>query len=165
MKLHLGVIDIPYRLYDHSRPVGKPRKHKKPMKPPASEHHVTTGDVAEELEDTYGIMQVFADRYQNQIASSLANAVAGAIETMAMGGGAPTGVGGMLQAGLGEIERDFKNFLDKEEIAEAGVEGVPTKAALLGINHRMKKPTTHQRRPSFIDTGQYQASFKAWTDE
>jgi len=164
MKLNLGVLDVPYRLYDHSKPVAKPYKHKQPMRKPASPEHATTGTVAEELEEKYGIMQVFADRYQDRIAQSLSDSVAGAIETMAMGG-PQMDVATILKSGIGSIERDFKNYLDQEEIAQAGVEGVPTKAALLGINHRMKKPTTHKRRPSFIDTGQYQSSFKAWVDD
>jgi len=44
-----------------------------------------------------------------------------------------------------------------------GYPGVPTRAALMGVNSRLKK-RRGKRRPSFRDTGLYQASFMAWVD-
>ena len=162
MKLHLGVIDVPYQIFDQGKPVPHPKTGAQNHPVKGEPEHPTTGQVAEQLEDEYGVMQVFFDQNQGQIADHLANAVAGAIETAMMGGSVD--LMDSLSAGLGNIERDFRNYIDLEEISKSGVPGVPTKAALLGINHRMKKPTTHVRRPSFRDTGQYQASFKAWID-
>jgi hypothetical protein len=54
----------------------------------------------------------------------------------------------------------------KQEIESMGLRGVPTKAALKGINHRLRHPyrKSNPRRPSFVDTGLYVASFRAWME-
>jgi hypothetical protein len=159
MIINLGVIDLPYRVYSEPSPPKKITKRKKPPKPAEPTlATTTTGSVAEELESQYGIMAVFADKYSAKIAAELENAAAGAMETFLMGGSPDLD----LRTAFDQLESDFRGFLDREEIAQAGVAGVPTKAALEGINHRLKDPRTGQRRPSFIDTGQYQASFKMW---
>jgi hypothetical protein len=66
----------------------------------------------------------------------------------------------------------FVTYLDNEEIAETGQAGVPTAAALAGVRTSLKKKKELKnprkrslgRRPSFIDTGMYRDSFKAWVD-
>ena len=61
-----------------------------------------------------------------------------------------------------EIETAFKLFLGQQEM-NGVVPGVPTKAALKGVNHRMLHPYAKRGpRSSFIDTGLYQANFKVW---
>ncbi len=142
--LHLGVIDIPY----------------------ADEKGVTTGDVAEFLEDKYHVMGAFYGRYEGKIANALANALAGALETVRMGG--PLS-GKPFATAESEIAADFKHFLSSSEIETMGIEGVPTKAALDGKSKRFKRGRNKGktglpgvRRPSFIDTGLYQASFVDW---
>ena len=76
-----------------------------------------------------------------------------------------------------QISTYFKQFLAMRQIEGFGIPGVPTQAALNGVNHRFKNPRgkwtgkgkdrkfqRNPRRPSFIDTGMYQASSKAWFD-
>ena len=73
-----------------------------------------------------------------------------------------------------DIEASFKQFLDSQEIERIGYPGVPTQAALDGVRTSYKNPTgnknkrgkrvKHPRRPSFIDTGLYEDSMKAWID-
>lgn len=138
--LHLGVLDIPY----------------------ADEAGKTTGDVAEILEAKYGIMQAFYDRHQNGIAEDMAQSLEGALESILMGA-PPAAVIRAAQAATGKIETRFKQFLSKREIETMGIGGVPTEAAIKGVSHRMKK-RKKGRRPSFIDTGLYQQSMKAWVD-
>ena len=138
--IHLGVIDVPY----------------------VDAKGVTTGDVAEILERKYHVMEIFAEAHGEDIAKELANAVEGSLETLMMGGSFQSVQSAML-GGLTNVDHLFKQFLSNGEMESLGYPGVPTKAALTGVNHRLKKKKGG-RRPSFIDTGQYQASFHAWVD-
>lgn len=133
MKLHLGVVDVP-------EPEGN-----------------TTYGVATILEEKYGLFSKFAESHQQDIANNLAESVAGALETIMMGG-APSDP---FAAGASQIDQEFRKFLDTEEMAKLGVAGVPTKAALMGKSIRFKRKRG-ARRPSFIDSGVLQASFKSW---
>lgn len=135
MKLHLGVIDIPY----------------------ASES-TTTGDVATFIEEKYGLMQSFADRHADEIAKSVAESLAGAAADFAQYG---VTVDPIADA-AGDIEQMFRSALDAREYD--GEAGIPTEAAKKGVSHRFKKKNYGGERPSFIDTGTYQASFKVWTE-
>jgi hypothetical protein len=65
-----------------------------------------------------------------------------------------------------EIEERFKDFLSLQEMDKLGVPGVPTEAAKKGKSSRFKRRRSKggAPRPSFIDTGLYQSSFKAWVD-
>lgn len=164
--LHLGVVDIKYQNKStEPKKVAKPQRGKRnrPVKAPdaPSVPNETTGDVAEILEKQYHIMENFAHRYGDVIASSLANSVAGALTNL-MAGAPPTnnpfGSAEMV------IEDSFKAFLDNGEMD--GMPGVPTMAAQKGVNHRLKHPYAKSNPPreSFIDTGLFQQSFKAWVE-
>ena len=136
--LHLGVIDQPY----------------------GDGQVATTGEVAEILEEKYHVMEIFFEEHKNSIASDLENAVKGTLESLLMGG--PTTPTPYASAS-GKVEHAFKQFLAQKEIEGFGVPGVPTKAAMMGVNHRLK--IKHgSPRPSFIDTGLYQSSFKCCVD-
>jgi hypothetical protein len=134
VKLLLGVIDIPY----------------------ADEPGTTTGDVATILEGKYQIMEKFYDRHGDDMADELADGFAGALENI-MAGGPPNLP---FQSGMPKTERAFRTFLDLEEIKG---DGIPTQAALDGVSKRFKR-NHGPRRPSFIDSGLYQASMKAWLE-
>lgn len=133
MKLHLGVIDIPYE-----------------------SESVTTGDVAEFLEDKYGIMTHFFWLYGPIIAELMAESIAGQLENIIAG--APPSKDPFAEA-MSKVHDLFVNFLDDEEMN--GMPGVPTLRALMGISKRFKDKKG-QPRPSFIDTGTYQAAMRAW---
>lgn len=135
MKLHLGVIDVP-------EPEGN-----------------TTYGVAMILEEKYELFSKFAESESDKIAKHLEESVAGAIENLTLG---VFNKNPFLQANE-EIDADFKHFLDIEKIAQLGVAGVPTKAALMGKSIRFKRKFG-ARRPSFIDSGVLQASLKSWVD-
>ena len=140
MKLHLGVADVPYT-NDRSG--------------------ITTGDVAEILEAKYHPMEIFSEIHGDDIADAVANGMAGEIENLIIGAPASPNP---FQGGETVIDEMFKDFLANKEMDGLGYPGVPTMAAIKGINHRMKGKRT-PGRPSFIDTGLYQASFKSWVDE
>lgn len=164
--LHLGVVDIPY---------AEPPKGYKQYKMKSGDPGVaTTGTVATWLEEHYHIMEVFFEAKKNKIASDIENSLLGAMESQMMG--APA-IANPFVSAQDAISTNFKTFLSMQEIETMGIEGVPTKAALDGISHRFKNPThitvgkgknkkmvKRPRRPSFIDTGLYQATSRAWFD-
>ena len=142
--LHLGVIDQPY-----NEPPGKGQKRI------GAE---TTGDVAEILEKKYHVMEVFYGKYKADIAKDLETSLVGALENLLMG--APATADPFASASS-KIENKFRKFLTNKEMD--GRAGIPTEASLLGISHRFKR-MRGPPRPSFIDTGLYENSFKAWID-
>ncbi|EAU5125204.1 hypothetical protein EA631_12530 [Salmonella enterica] len=130
---HLGVIDVPYE-----------------------DENTTTGDVAEYLEEKYQIMQTFFDRYSNDIADLMTNDMAASLENMMAG--APPAKDPLAES-MSRIHDLFVAFLDNTEMN--GLPGVPTRRALKGISRRFKNKKGPPR-PSFIDTGTYQAAMRAW---
>jgi len=130
---HLGVIDVPYE-----------------------DENTTTGDVAEYLEEKYQIMQTFFDRYSKDIADLMANDMAASLENMMAG--APPAKDPLAES-MSRIHDLFVAFLDNTEMH--GLPGVPTPRALDGISRRFKNKKGPPR-PSFIDTGTYQAAMRAW---
>lgn len=151
MILHLGVIDVPYHL------APSPRQ----KKPRAST--VTTGDVATYLEDRYHILEHFFQHHEADIAADCEQSLSGAIENF-MAGAPPSN--DPLAGATSAIEDRMKQFLSTQEIERIGFPGIPTQAARKGVSHRRKHPYAKKnpRRPSFIDTGLMQSSYKAWTE-
>ncbi|QQN36614.1 hypothetical protein JHW33_08395 [Rahnella aceris] len=138
MKVHLGVIDMPYDYGDTS---------------------ATTGQVAEILEEKYQLFSNFWDAHKNTITPEVGETLAYSIINH-IKHGAPL-AGGEL---LGDAMRTFNIFLENEEMAGLAVDGVPTLAALDGRNSRLKQKYG-ERRPSFIDGGLFKSSFIAWVDD
>ena len=154
--LNLGVIDIPYAHV----PRGYARNRRHPAHPAGTE---TTGDVAVWLENKYHIMETFYEAHQNEIGRRLMESLRGTLEGILQG--APIGSGfDPYAAACSAIDDSFKQFLSTQAVETYGIRGVPTEAALGGVNHRKKAGynKNRARRPSFIDTGLYEASFKSW---
>jgi hypothetical protein len=161
VKIHLGVVDIPYSKQSSDKvPQAKKGKLNKPVKVKTGEQ--TTGDVAQWIENKYGLMQGFVDLHKPEIVQMMTDSIQGSIENILAGGKPKSNPFGSATS---KIEKLFKfTYLDKEEAAQAGIKGVPTQAALDGVNHRLKSGKG-VRRPSFIDTGLMQSSFQCWTDD
>lgn len=157
MKLHLGVDDVLY-----ATPPKEYTAHR--AKNGDAKGPVSTGDVAGFLENKYHVMQTFAEARENELAKAVENSMAGALENLMMGS---PHTGNPLSSAEAVIAADFKKFLSSAAIEKLGVKGVPTAAALKGVNHRLKKGRNPggARRPSFIDTGLYQATMRAWFEE
>jgi hypothetical protein len=137
--LHLGVLDVPYATGGKS-----------------------TGDVADILEAKYHVMEIFFEEHQAQIAGAFEETIGDQLENL-LSGAPPNS--NSLAAATGQVETMFHKFISMQEMD--GIQpGVPTKAALKGVNHRLARPTAkgNPQRPSFRDTGLYDASFKAWID-
>lgn len=138
MKVHLGVIDMPYDYGDTDK---------------------TTFEVAEELEDRYQLFTHFFDLHQDAIVQEVGENVAYALINH-IEHGAPLAAGPQL---LGETMQEFNIFLESSEMEGLSIDGVPTHAALEGKNSRLKQEKG-PRRPSFIDGGLFKSSFIAWID-
>jgi len=165
MKLILGVVDIPYSAAPPAHRTYKAkaglRKKAQAVKPAPAPSNVTTGDVAGWLEDRYHVMEIFFEEKKEDVAKALENSLAGAFETMLMGGNAAPSFSASASA-ESEIDSMFQDFLSNKEMERIGYPGVPTQAALDGVSHRFKRPYAKRAaRPSFIDTGLYQSSFKS----
>lgn len=163
MILHLGVIDIPYSEPPAAGPKPTKRPRKRPRKSQAAKYgNITTGDVAEILEARYHVMELFWELHKNEVAEDLEGSIAGALETFLMGG--PIDIDPVGSASS-KIEDRFKQMLATKELDSLGYPGIPTMAAQRGVSHRFKRPYVRRAaRPSFIDTGLYQSSMKAWVD-
>lgn len=147
LTLHLGVVEQPYRAYSSS---GKGKT-----------LAVTTYDVAQILERKYGVMQAYYTAHANEIAHWVEDSLAGALESLAMGGKVdPWG------SATQKIAGGFRQFISSMEAERVGIPGTPTRAAVRGVNHRFKRPYSRKnpRRPSFRDTGLYMASVRSWID-
>lgn len=156
--LHLGVLVQPYRTWELvTGKNGRKRRKQGAIRP------VTTADVAERLEDNYGIMETFArqDVHGKDIVRVVENSLESALKSLVGGGPAVP----PWSDGMREIESAFRDFIDSRE-AERVIPNAPTRAALMGVNHRLAHPyrKSNARRPSFRDTGLYLRSFRAWMD-
>lgn len=154
MIIHLGVTDIPY-VETLPPPKGKARKTQR-----ALSGTQTTGDVAGWLEDRYHVMENFIQLHGEEIAAALEDGLAGAIETMLIGGPTPPD---LIASGADKIEEAFRRMIDSKELDALGYPGIPTRASVIGIRRRFKS-RRDPGRPSFQDTGLYEASFKVWAD-
>jgi hypothetical protein len=149
MILHLGVIDIPY--------ANAPKEYK------AHKDHVTpgtetTGNVAVWLENKYHVMETYYELRGQFVADALAESLKSVLEDLMMG--APVTID-PFGSGTSQIESDFKATLS-QRLLEGIIPGTPTMAAQKGVSRRFKSGYGPLNRPSFIDTGLYQASFKSW---
>lgn len=125
----------------------------------------STGDVAELLEARYSVMGNFWELHGEECADDLTEVMQGRLENLLMGAPTPD-EGAFPEGSLGGIEERFRKMLDDREL-DGRVEGVPTQAAQRGVNHRLMRPyaRSNPSRPSFIDTGLYQNSMRAWVEE
>jgi hypothetical protein len=162
---NLGVIDIPYA-YEQQRlsKKGKPLKRGRTVT-----KSTTTGEVAEYLEDQYHVMETFFEVHGEEVMEALLDSYEGAIDNVLAGGALQQEP---AREAFEKIEQRFRDFLTNEEMNALGMPGVPTEASgqgtrVGGIQHRFAHPYARGNvsRPSFIDTGLYQSSFRIWQAE
>ncbi len=131
--LHLGINDVPYE----------------------DNIHTSTGFVAEELEKNYGIMGFFFENNSQSIADDAVQTYLDVIS------GKDNRIFGESLL-VTKVNDKFRRFLDSKAM-DRKINGVPTKASLLGKSKKLKR-NKGPVRPSFIDSGLYQDNFKAWLD-
>jgi hypothetical protein len=173
LHLHLGVTDIAYQKPATTRAaprIGKTGKlHAGSAKRLARQYQrsgvsretETTGDVAELLEAKYKIYTSFYLRYRDEIGALFAASMENALVNLMAG--APPANNPYAEA-EGKVEELFQRYIEREEMV--GTPGVPTKAALKGINMRLGHPFSknNPRRPSFIRSGLWLSTVKVWVD-
>lgn len=137
LTLRLGVIDVPYTEKDGA----------------------TTGDVAEILEAKYGVYEVFYENNAQAVGDALTEGFQGSLESVIMG--RQMTLEQAFDPGTATIDTLFKNWLSSGAIESLGIPGVPTKASQDRKSSRFKKGKSPRTRPSFIDTGLYESSFKS----
>lgn len=150
-----GVIDLPYA----DAQSYKTLKARKPKVVRSSS--LTTGDVAEILEAQYQVMGHFVEYHGKEIADDLEDSYAKALNAI-LDGAPPTF--NPAGAAVSAIQNRFREFLYNREM-DNKVPGVPTEAAKKGQSKRFKRASKKRKdRPSFIDTGLYEASFIVWVE-
>lgn len=164
LTLNLGVIDVNYvegdGLSSQRKRIAKARQGKQRIRKGNGglTPNESTGDVADILENKYALFTVFFELCEEEIMGYLADALEGTIDDLLSGAPLSNNPYG---AATERIVLRFRKFIENEEMDETGTPGVPTKAALQGVNHRLN--IKHgARRPSFRDTGLMEASFAAW---
>ena len=158
--LILGVIDVPYS--DDGKKPPRKRKHNKKgrsveAKEPEDTGPTTTAQVAQILEDKYGVMQAFYDLTKDNILGECIHSLEGALEDLYAG--AP--VHDPYAEATQNIDAGFRQFLMQAEIESMGIEGVPTQASIDRQSLRFKSGTASGPRPSFINTALYELSFRS----
>lgn len=156
--LHLGVSDVPYSVLE--TPAQRRARTRKGKKHSASANK-TTGDVAEILEAKYHVFATFYELHAPEIVAAFEESVMDAMESQLSG--APMGLNatGAAEAAVSDL---FQKFIENKEMDRLGIKGVPTQASLDGVSHRFKNKRGQPGRPSFVDTGLYVGSFRAWID-
>ncbi len=119
-----------------------------------------TVTVAKILEAKYGLFSAFYRRHEQDIKALLIDSLEGALENLHAGGVAPADP---FASSMQKLQAMFRQFLFTGEVERMGLDGVPTQAALNGVNHRFKRKKG-KRRPSFIDTGTMELAFRSWVE-
>jgi hypothetical protein len=165
MKLQLGFEDHPYEArFSAESPLTatvKSRVAKHQSK--AQEDYgagKTTKEVSEELEKKYKVVETFYEMESELIEKVVTDALVDAFEEI-IKGETPD----LKKMDVSRIEKKFRKDLMERKF-DGVIPNVPTKTSQAGVSHLRKRPTDAKgSRPSFVDTGLYMRSFKAWTEE
>ncbi len=164
MKLLFGFENIPYSArYSRQSPLTATIKKRRPKVLSQAQQDYgrgkTVGQVAEDLEKRYGILEAFYGLEEDFIVKNFEEAVANGMGIGMMGGSWD------YDWDATPLEGKFRRALSGRKFD--GLKGIPTRAAQTGVSHLRvdvyKKGASP--RPSFIDTGMYQRSFRAWTEK
>lgn len=184
MKLHLGVLDIPHSTGSDSEDYVTTGDVAVILE---DRYHIIELYV-EEIGHEH-IARAFEESAKTAIEDIFSGKQTGAAEYMAGGSSEMFALTGDATQ---EIEDSFRIFIDQKEL-DFVMPGVPTFASTGGeisvteysvdkagnpkvrtvrrqrgaVNHRLKHPYAKDNppRPSFRDTGLYQASFRAWVED
>jgi hypothetical protein len=164
MKLQLGFENIPYsQRYAPQSPFTATMKKRAPKnlsKPQqAYGQGKTVGQVAEEIEKKYHLVEVWYTFEEDFIVKNFEEAYA-----LGMEDGMMSGPWDAVWDPAPALEPKFRQALSRRKF-DGLIHGVPTRAAQTGVSHLRQNPYAPRApRPSFIDTSLYQRSFKAWTE-
>lgn len=168
MKISFGFESFSYATrYGARSPLTATTKKRRPKQMSASQQAYgagkTTKQVANELENKYGIVEKFYAMEEERIADLVEDTYGEAIEKALMM--RPVSKVRIPSAATEKIEARFRSNLNAHRY-DGVIHGVPTLAAQRGVNHLLQQPYAKRgSRPSFVDTGMYSRSFRAWVEE
>jgi hypothetical protein len=118
----------------------------------------TTGDIADILEAEYHVMEHFVQMHGQEIVDGFTASMLTGLEDLLSGDAASSEP--FLDAQNKTYDL-FQTFIDAREMDGLGYPGIPTEAAMKGVNHRLLHPYAKGNpvRPSMKDTGTYMQSF------
>lgn len=169
MKLHLGFEDYSYEArFTEASPLTRTVKARRPRQPTRTHQAYgegkTTEQVAKELEDKYKIVETFWQLEEDNFVELLEEAFAEDIEDV-MQMSEVKKAKGISDKETDKIEARFRQNLSSRRY-DGMLPGVPTTAAQRGVSHLKQRPYAKRGpRPSFVDTGMYQRSFRAWVED
>jgi hypothetical protein len=165
MKLQLGFEDIPYaQRYSAESPILASIKKRVARKQTQAQQSYgqgkTSGEVAAEIEKKYSLVEVFYGLEEDFVIQNFEESYANSLDL---------GMWGQswdVAWDPSPLEGKFRRSLSQRRF-DGIIKGVPTKASLAGVSHLRRDPFKKgaSQRPSFINTGLYQRSFRAWTEE
>jgi hypothetical protein len=164
MKLQFGFEDIPYaqRYAPESPILASIKKRVARKQTPAQQAYgqgKTSGQVAEEIEKKYGVVEVFYSLEEDFVIKNFEESYGNSLDL---------GMWGQSWDVVWDpsaLEGKFRRSLSQRRF-DGMIKGVPTKAAQGGVSHLRRKPFDQRApRPSFINTGLYQRSFRVWTED
>jgi hypothetical protein len=169
MKLMLGFESFPYTArYTANSPLPSLLKSRQP-KTPTRTHTAygagkTTGQVAKDLEERYKIVEEFWKFEEDNFVELLEETFAEDLEEV-MQKKLTKRTRGISVKETDLIEQKFRQNLSSRRY-DGVISGVPTLAAQRGVSHMRAQPYSRKNPPraSFIDTGMYQRSFRAWVE-
>jgi hypothetical protein len=158
--IHLGFLNTPYTAKAIASPMAGVRSVLAKKQSRGVTSTMTAVDVANILENKYGILDLFSKYYIDEIMQPITSSFNDTMLEVLTGEYKSTKepILQKMRPKAREIENLFREFLNNEEM-NGRVGGVPTQAALTGKGRRTRRPG-----PSFVDTGIYKASFRVWLD-
>jgi hypothetical protein len=159
IKLHMGFINTPYTNETSTAPMRSSKLEERRKRKRGFSRTMTAEKLANILENKYNIVTVFNEVHEEDIKKLIENGFKEVAEHMIATrktGETTHQMKNLMKPYTTQIERMFRNFLDNEEM-NGLVEGVPTAVSVTG--RRGRRPG-----PSFIRTGIYKASFRAWVE-
>jgi hypothetical protein len=162
--LHFGFINTPYTRATIARPFTSAKLKERGKLKRGSSKAMTAVKVAGILEAKYNVVEMFNEIYEEEISNILHEGFKEVAERIITerGGQTRSSMKNLMKPATRQIENMFRQFLDHEEM-NGMIEGVPTDAAKGGKLHGRGKVTRRGiQRASFVNTGIYKASFRAW---
>jgi hypothetical protein len=167
----LGFESFPYTArYTANSPLPSLLKSRQP-KAPTRTHTAygagkTTGQVSKELEERYKIVEEFWKFEEDNFVELLEEAFAEDLEDVLQMKKLTKQTKGISVKETDAIEARFRQNLSARRY-DGVISGVPTLAAQRGVSHMRAQPYSRKNspRPSFIDTGMYSRSFRAWVKD
>jgi hypothetical protein len=154
--LHMGFINTPYTVEAKSAPVRVSKREEARKRRRGFSRTMTAERVSKILEEKYNIVETFSEVYEQEIHSLLHDGFREVAEHMINNrkGETRAKMKNLMKPFTNQVQNMFKSFIDNEEM-NGMVPGVPTAVSIKGRKGR--KPG-----PSFVRTGVYKASFRAW---